>query len=200
MRVRLRWAAAAGALLTLAAASVIGAGVAEHAVERRIADIVRAQAGALGVSVETVSFRWMAPLTLGRVVLRPPSGERLTIDDARISWSFTGGREPRAHVRRLSLFGLRFERGPLVAEWPSAELDVVGWDHEKGHERIRVRQSKPSGELDVELRRAGQARETSVAARAFDLSGARITWQGEPLTVPGVWTGRFTVSQLPGRL
>jgi len=194
---RVRWLAAA---LPVAAAAAIGTGLAQRTIERRLEEAVRAQGRPLGIFAERVTFRFAAPLTLEKVSWRPPSGERLTVETARIGWTLGGGREPRAHVRRIALEGVRFERGALVAEWPSAELEVVGWEHEPGQEHLRVRQAPSAGALELSVRRQGPARETAVSARELDLSGARITWQGEPLSIPGVWSGRFTISQVPGRL
>src|SRR4051812_5671021 len=125
---RLRWAAAA--LLPLAAAAAVGTRLAERAVERRLIEAIRVQGGPVGLTVGSATFRWSAPVTLAHVALRAPAGERLTIETARIAWTFTGGREPRAHVRGLSVEGVRFERGPLVAEWPSADLEILAWDHD----------------------------------------------------------------------
>jgi penicillin-binding protein 1A len=196
---RLRRAAAA-AVLVLAGGAALGAYCAARAIERRVTAMVRAQGAPLGLSVETVWFSWTAPLRLGHLALAPKGGERLTIEEAGIGWSLHGGDDPRAHVRRVSLRGVRLERGGLVVEWPSADLDVVAWERGAGQERIQVRQRPSGGTLDARVRKEESARETSVALDDFDLSGARVRWSAEPLAALGVWTGRLTLSQVPGRL
>ena len=86
----------------------------------------------------------------------------LTVDSVGLGWGLGGARDVRAHVRHVSLRGVRIERGPLVVEWPAAELDILSWRRGAGEEHVRVRQPA-GGELDVRWRvaRDGGARPRS---------------------------------------
>jgi hypothetical protein len=126
-------------------------------------------------------------------------GQRLTIEGLAVGWRLRGGPDARAHVRHLSLQGVRIERGPLVVEWPEAELDVLSWRGGAGEERIHVRQPS-GGELHLHGLVTATAREAALLLTRFDVSGARVRWASEPVLAPGVWTGRLSVAQTGDRL
>jgi hypothetical protein len=196
---RARWMLATVVLLALGGAA-IAARRTGRAIEERAADMIRRQGTPLGLTVEAVRFSWMGPLRLDRLRVAAASGERLLIDEAGIGWGLAGGGEPRAHVRRVSLRGVKLERGALVVEWPAAELDVLGWGGDAGGEHIRLRQGGSGGELEARLVTSGLTRHLAVSLGALDLSAARVTWQSEPVVAPGSWSGRFTVADAPGHL
>ena len=197
MRIRRLLAPAA---IVLIGGAALGAWWATREVERRVAEALQREGAPAGLSVGSVSLTWMGPLQLQGLVLAPPSGERLTVQDARVSWTLGGGPDKRAHVRRVLLQGVRLQRGALVVEWPVVDVDVLSWRGGKGEEQIHVRQRPLGGELDAHGRQTGDGREVALALTAFDLSGARVIWQGEPVVAPGAWTGQLTVLQTSGRV
>jgi hypothetical protein len=187
----------AGALVLGAAG--LGAWLSARSVQRRVAREVELRGAALGVTVREVGFSWVRPLRLSGLTMDRGDGQRLTIEGLAVGWRLRGGPDARAHVRHLSLQGVRIERGPLVVEWPEAELDVLSWRGGAGEERIHVRQPS-GGELHLHARVAGAAREAALLLTRFDVSGARVRWASEPVLAPGVWTGRLSVAQTGDRL
>jgi transglycosylase-like protein len=193
MRMR-RTLAAVG--LVFAGGAALAAWWSARTVEARVAEVLRRQGTPAGLTIGAVGFSWAGPVRLSTVVLAPASGERLTIQEVRVGWGLAGGRDERAHVRRLSLHGVRLERGALVVEWPAADLDVLSWKGGGGEEHVRVRQRPAGGELDAQVRKTDAARDVALVLSSFDLSAARLTWQSEALLAPGVWTGRLKMAQV----
>ncbi len=187
----------AGALVLGAAG--LGAWVSARSVQRRVAQEVELRGAALGVTVREVRFSWMRPLRLSGLTMDRGDGQRLTIEGLAVGWRLRGGHDARAHVRHVSLRGVRIERGPLVVEWPEAELDVLSWRGGAGEERIHVRQAS-GGELHLHGLVIATAREAALLLTHFDVSGARVRWASEPVLAPGVWTGRLSVAQTGDRL
>jgi len=187
----------AGAVVLGAAG--LGAWLSARSVQRRVAREVELRGAALGVAVREVRFSWVRPLRLAGLTMDRGDGQRLTIEGLAVGWRLRGGPDARAHVRHLSLQGVRIERGPLVVEWPEAELDVLSWRGGAGEERIHVRQPS-GGELQLHARVAGAAREAALLLTRFDVSGARVRWASEPVLAPGIWTGRLSVAQTGDRL
>ena len=187
----------AGALVLGAAG--LGAWVSARSVQRRVAQEVALRGAALGVTVREVRFSWMRPLRLSGLTMDRGDGQRLTIEGLAVGWRLRGGQDARAHVRHVSLQGVRIERGPLVVEWPEAELDVLSWRGGAGEERIHVRQAS-GGELHLHGLVTATAREAALLLTHFDVSGARVCWASEPVVAPGVWTGRLSVAQTGDRL
>jgi hypothetical protein len=99
----------------------------------------------------------------------------------------------------VSLEGVHLARGPLVAQWPAAELDVVSWSGGAGEEHIHLRQPA-GGELTLDARTAATGREAALLLTRFDASSARVSWGPEPVLAPGVWTGRLSVAHTGDRL
>ena len=191
MRAR-AWASAS--LLVLGGGAALAAWASTGAIERRLADAVAQRGAPAGLSVGAVRFSWTGPVRLDAVTLAPAAGGRLTLRGVRVGWQWGGGRDPRAHVRHVSLEGARFERGALVVDWPAAELDVLAWDGAAGAERIRVRQRPSGGGMEAGWRTAAGGREASVSLEQFDLSGMRVTWGADPVLAPGSWTGRLSLA------
>ena len=185
-----------GALL---AAAGVAAWLTARAVDRRLAREIAQRGAALGITVREVRFSWVRPLGLEGVSVDRGPGQRLTIDRVGVGWRVGGARDTRAHVRHLSLEGVHFERGPLVVEWPAAELDVLSWTGGGGAERLHVRQPS-GGELQVEGRAGAAGREAALRLTRFDVSSARVRWGQEPVLAPGVWTGQLNVTQTGDRL
>ena len=180
-------------------AAAVGTWVAGRAIDRRLAQEVAQRAAPLGVTVREVRYSWVGPLRLEGVTVDRGDGQRLTIDSVGVAWRLGGARDVRAHVRHLSLGGVRLERGPLVVEWPAAELDVVAWTGGAGEERVHLRQPS-GGELQAHGRTAATGRELALQLTRFDVSGARVRWAAEPVLAPGVWTGRLSVAEHGDRL
>jgi hypothetical protein len=195
MRAR-RILVAGGVLLGAAA---VGAWVAARAIDRRLAQEVTQRAAPLGIAVREVRFSWVGPLRLEGVTLDRGDGQRLTIGGVGVGWRLGGARDARAHVRHLSLEGVHFARGPLVVDWPDAELDVLSWRGGAGEERIHLRQPS-GGELHLHGLVTTTAREGALLLTRFDVSGARVHWASEPVLAPGVWTGRLSLAQNGDRL
>jgi hypothetical protein len=187
----------AGALVLGAAG--LGAWVSARSVQRRVAQEVELRGAALGVTVREVRFSWVRPLRLSGLTMDRGDGQRLTIEGLAVGWRLRGGHDARAHVRHVSLQGVRIERGPLVVEWPEAELDVLSWRGGAGEERIHVRQAS-GGELHLHGLVTATAREVALLLTRFDVSGARVRWASEPVLAPGVWTGRLSLAQTGDRL
>jgi penicillin-binding protein 1A len=189
---RLRGTVLAG---LLAAGAVAAAGwFSAREAERRVARLIEERGAPLGLAVRSVSFSWLRPLRLDGMTIARPDGQRMSAESVRIGWRTAGGKDPRAHATRVALRGLRLERGPLVVEWPEAELEVVSWGGGGGEEQVHLRQPS-GGELRAHWRVAGAAREAAVLMTRFDVSSARVIWAGEPVVAPGTWTGRLGVAQ-----
>jgi hypothetical protein len=187
---------AGAALLGLAA---LAAGLAARRVERELTLAVSRVGEAHGVAVGEVGFSVFGPLRLRHVRSTDGGPGRLTVDGIDVDWTLRGGREPRAHVRRVRVRGARMEHGPLVVEWPEVDLDVQAWQRDGAAERVTLRQHGAQG--SVELAGPGASDGPAVATLSgFDLSKARLTWGGEPVLDPGRWTGRVTLSRAPRRL
>jgi hypothetical protein len=177
----------------------LAAWLSARAIDRRLAEEVRQRAAPLGVTVRAVRFSWVGPLRLEGVTMDDGHGPRLTIERADVGWRLGGARDARAHVRHVSLEGVRLERGPLVVEWPAAELEVLSWRGGAGEERIHVRQPA-GGELHVHARLAATGREAALLLTRFDVSDASVRWGPEPVLALGVWTGRLSLAQAGDRL
>ena len=128
----------------LLGAAAVGAWVAARAIDRRLAQEVAQRAAPLGVAVREVRFSWVGPLRLEGVTVDRGDGPRLTIDGVGVDWRLGGARDVRAHVRHLSLEGVHFARGPLVVDWPAAELDVVSWSGRGGRGALSISDSRPA--------------------------------------------------------
>src|SRR6185503_17234106 len=146
-----------------------------------------------------VRFSWLRPLRLEGVTVDRGDGTRVTIDSVAVDWRMGGARDVRAHVRHVSLEGVHLARGPVVVDWPKAELDVVSWSGGAGEERLHVRQPA-GGELQVQVRTAAAGHEAALVLTRFDASNARVRWGAEPVLAPGVWTGRLSVAHTGDRL
>src|SRR5262249_41158613 len=110
------------ASLLLGAAALVGLATL-RAAEQRARDTGVAKLARVGASAGAVSVSWLGPVDIERLAWSAPGGERVTIEDTRVSWRLSGGADPRAHVRRVNLGGLRIERGPVVVEAPAIEAD-----------------------------------------------------------------------------
>lgn len=183
----------------LLGAAAVGTWVAARAIDQRLAQEVAQRAAPLGVTVREVRFSWVGPLRLEGVTVDRGDGQTLTIDGVGVGWRLGGARDVRAHVRHVSLEGVHLARGPLVAEWPAAELDVVAWRGGAGEEHIHLRQPS-GGELTLDARSAATGREAALLLTRFDASSARVRWGSEPVLAPGVWTGRLSVAHTGDRL
>jgi hypothetical protein len=183
----------------LLGAVALGAWAATRAVDRRLAAEIAQRATPLGIAVREARFSWLGPLRLHGVTMDRGDGQRLTIDVVGVDWRLGGERDVRAHVRHLSLEGVHFARGPLLVDWPAAELDVVSWSGGAGEERIHVRQPA-GGELTVHARTGATGRDAALLLTRFDASNAAVRWGSEPVLAPGVWTGRLSVTHTGDRL
>jgi penicillin-binding protein 1A len=143
-----------------------------------------------GLTARTVRFSWLGPLRLEQVEGGVPGGGRLAIDTALLRFSVLGTHEPRTHLARVVLRGLRLERPPLAAVWPEADLDVVTWRHEGGVERLTLRQHAGEGTIEV----SGSAAEAGaeLTLTQLDLGTAEVLWNGDRVLSPGRWSGRAT--------
>jgi transglycosylase-like protein len=191
MRAR-AWSSAG--LLVLSGGAALGVWASTGAIERRLADEVARRGAPLGLTAGAVHFSWTGPVRLDAVTVVPAAGGRLTLRGVRVGWGWDGGRDPRAHVRHLSLEGAHFERDALVVDWPAADLDVLAWNGGAGAERIRVRQGPAGGQMEAGWRTDAAGREASLSLERFDLSGMRVAWGADPVLAPGSWTGRLSVS------
>ena len=183
----------------LLGAATVAAWWTTRAVDRRLSEELTRRGAALGVTVREVRFSWLRPLRLDGVTVDRGDGPRVTIDSVGVDWRLGGARDVRAHVRHVSLEGVHLARGPVVVDWPLAELDVLSWSGGAGEERLHVRQPA-GGELQVQVRTAEAGREATLVLTRFDASNARVRWGAEPVLAPGVWTGRLSVAHTGDRL
>jgi len=183
----------------LLGAAALGAWWSARAVDRRLSDELIRRGTALGITVREVRFSWLRPLRLEGVTVDRGDGTRVTIDSMAVDWRMGGARDVRAHVRHVSLEGVHLARGPVVVDWPRAELDVVSWSGGAGEERLHVRQPA-GGELQVQVRTAAAGHDAALVLTRFDASNARVRWGAEPVLAPGVWTGRLSVAHTGDRL
>jgi hypothetical protein len=188
---------AGAALLGLAA---LAAGLAARRVEKELTLAVSRVGAAHGVAVGEVGFSAFGPLRLRDVRSTDAGPGRLTVEGIDVDWTLRGGREPRAHVRRVRLRAARMEHGPLVVEWPEADLDVQAWQRDGAAERVHLRQHGAQGAVELTGPGEGVNAPAVATLSGFDLSKARVTWGGEPVLDPGRWTGRVTLSRAPRRL
>jgi transglycosylase-like protein len=193
---RLRWALPAGAL-AVAVAATVGARMSARALEQRAALVLQRKAAARGISIGATRVSWLGPAVARDLALSTRTGARVTVDEARVSWGLGGGREPRAHVRHVALRGIRAQRGPLVIEWPSADVDVVSWQGAAYGERVLLRQSS-GGQLEARWHPRDDGGEVELTLAAFDLSDVRIRWADDPLVAPGTWRGHVQVRAAGG--
>ena len=143
-----------------------------------------------GFTAHSVSFSWLGPLRLEQVAGEMPGGGRLAIDTALLRWSVFGTREPRTHLSRVVLRGLRLERPPLAAAWPEADFDVVAWRREDGVERLTLKQH--AGDGTIEASRVAADTGTELTLAQLDLGAAEVLWNGDRVLSPGRWSGRAT--------
>ncbi|PYQ51999.1 MAG: hypothetical protein DMF78_12145 [Acidobacteria bacterium] len=163
-----------------------------RALEQRAAVVLQQKAAAHGISIGATRVSWLGPALVRDLALTTRTGARVTVEEARVSWGLGGGREPRAHVRHVALRGVRAQRGPLVIEWPSADLDVQAWQGGPYGERVVLRQSS-AGLLEASWRPREDGGEAELSLAGIDLSSARIRWAAEPLFAPGTWRGHVQV-------
>jgi len=109
----------------LLGAAAVAAWWTARAVDRRLSEELTRRGTALGVTVREVRFSWLRPLRLEGVTVDRGDGPRVTIDSVGVDWRLGGARDVRAHVRHVSLEGVHLARGPVVVDWPLAELDVL---------------------------------------------------------------------------
>ena len=181
-------------LALLVALAAAAAWVARPYVEQRIGGEILRVAGAAGVQVGAVRFRWREPLGLHRVVVDRADTGRVEIEQADVRWDYEGGRDPRAHVRGFDLRGIRMRRGPLTLETDAASFDVVSWTVKDGVERLRLRQRPQGGEFEAEWRSGGGAPLGGISMEGLDLTAAVARWGTEPVLRPGAWSGRVDLS------
>jgi hypothetical protein len=191
---RLRWALPAGAL-AVAVAATVGARISVRALEQRAAVVLQQEAAAHGISIGATRVSWLGPAVVRDLALTTRTGARVTVDEARVSWGLGGGREPRAHVRHVALRGVRAQGGPLVVEWPSADVDVVSWLGAGYGEHVLLRQSS-GGQLEARWHPRDDGGEVELSLAAFDLSDVRVRWAAEPLLTPGTWRGHVQVREV----
>ena len=189
------------AVVAILAVAAVGAWLAARKVEREVALAVTRAGGEHGFTVREVRFSWLGPLRLDGVSSTDARHGRLTIDSVEVSWGLGGGSESRAHVRRLHLRAARLEHGPLVVEWPDADLDVLAWEKDGAGQRVRLRQHDSVGEFALTVSPEATSAEPAVLSLAsLDLSKARVSWGGEPILDPGRWTGRVSLARSGTRL
>ncbi|HUG54833.1 MAG TPA: hypothetical protein VMR21_14585, partial [Vicinamibacteria bacterium] len=192
------WIVSRGAAVLVA---VLAAGwLLVHAAELRLVALLQERGAAHGFSARAMNLAWPTALHVEAATLSLSGGGRLTADHVRLSLGLAGGGDPRSHVRRLALEGVRFARGPLAVSLPSADLEVVSWRGGGGEERVRLRPRPSGGEIDLVWRTAGADRVLEVTASGLDLSTARVSWASEPVLAPGSWSGRIALSFRAGRL
>src|SRR5687768_5150690 len=160
--------------------------------EQRAAERITRAGAAAGVTIGDVRFAWNGPLRLRKVIVDRPDTGRVQIEQADVTWDLAGGRDPRAHVRRFDLRGIRMQRGPLTLELSETAFEVVSWDVRDGMERLRLRQLPSGGEFDAVW---GAAADNFILLQLADLdvSAARVRWSGEEVLQPGTWTGSVSV-------
>ena len=177
----------ATALLVAAGAAAAAGHLAARAVVRRAAAVL----DRAGITAREVRFHWLGPLRLHDVVVPAPEGASLSADKVDVGWRLRGGGDPRAHVRRLTLHGVRVERAPVSVHWPHARFDVVAWTRD-GAERLKLRQpGADGGQMDAVWPPRND--EPLLAISSLDLAGMEMRWKGETLVQPGRWTGRASL-------
>jgi hypothetical protein len=175
---------AGSVLLGLCAAAWIAATVARR-IERRAARTL----DPLGIQAEKIRFHWLGPLRLHGVTASAPGGGRLNLESVDVAWRLGGGRDVRAHIRAVTLRGLRLERARLTALWPEARFDVVSWRRDGGTERLKLRQPGAAGG-QLELTWPPEDDEPVLALSRLDLAAMDVHWNKESVVRPGRWTGR----------
>ena len=175
-------------LACVAALAALALWAAQPLLEQRAAEHIARAGAAAGVSIGDVRFAWNAPLRLDKVIVDRPDTGRVQIDRADITWDLAGGRDPRAHVRRFDLRGIRMQRGPLTMELSETAFEVLSWEVRDGIERLRLRQLPSGGEFEATWRARG-GKDIGLVLENFDLASARVRWSGDEVLQPGAWTG-----------
>jgi hypothetical protein len=181
------WATAALA----AAAVAAGAWRGVRSVELHVEAALRRA----GLSAREVRFSWIGPLRLREVKGESSRLGPITIDALDAHWRLFGGRDPRSHLARVVLHGLRATRGPLSAAWTEADFVVTAWTHADGVEHIGLRQRTGGGSMDASWRQGGHAGEAVLNLHQLDLGQALLTWNGEAIFDPGRWSGRASLGR-----
>jgi hypothetical protein len=162
--------------------------------EQRAAEHIARAGAAAGVSIGEVRFAWNGPLRLRKVIVDRRDVGRVQIEEADIAWDLAGGRDPRAHVRRFDLRGLRMQRGPLTMELSETAFEVVSWEVRDGRERLRLRQIPSGGEFETTWPTHAATSDIGLVLRNLDLASARVRWSGEDVLQPGAWTGNVSLT------
>jgi hypothetical protein len=177
-----------GGLLLLAVAILAACGLRSAAEARAEAVLQRA-----GVSARAVRFSWLGPLQLTGLSRDLFGRSRVAVDSVDVGWRVLGGTDPRSHLSRVVLRGIRIERPPMVATWPEVDFDVVAWTAD----RIVLRQHDGGGEIEAHLARGDGER--AVRVSGLDLGGADVRWSGDGVLRPGLWSGRATFAGTAAR-
>jgi hypothetical protein len=162
--------------------------------EQRVEDYVAQAGAAAGVTIGAVAFSWNGPLRLDGVIVDRPDTGRVQVEEARVRWDLSGGRDPRAHVRGFDLRGIRMQRGPLTMELSETAFDVLSWEVRDGEERLRLRQLPSGGEFEARWRTRAEGSDIGLTLSRFDLAAARVRWSGDDVLQPGEWTGDVGLS------
>src|SRR4051812_35349131 len=94
-----------GGLLLLAVAILAACGLRSAAEARAEAVLQRA-----GVSARAVRFSWLGPLQLTGLSRDLFGRSRVAVDSVDVGWRVLGGTDPRSHLSRVVLRGIRIER------------------------------------------------------------------------------------------
>lgn len=178
----------------LAALAVLALWATQPLLEQRAAEHIARAGAAAGVTIGDVRFAWNGPLRLHKVIVDRRDTGRVHIEQADIAWDLAGGRDPRAHVRRFDLRGIRMQRGPLTMELSETAFEVVSWDVTGGRERLRLRQLPSGGEFEATWPAKAATSDIGLEMKQLDLAAARVRWSGEDVLQPGAWTGNVRLS------
>src|SRR5688572_3705291 len=181
-------------LACLAALVVLALWATQPLLEQRAAEHIARAGAAAGVTIGDVRFAWNGPVRLRNVIVDRRDTGRVQIEQADISWDLAGGRDPRAHVRRFDLRGIRMQRGPLTMELSETAFEVISWDVTNGRERLRLRQIPSGGEFETTWPAHAATSDIGLVLKDVDLASARVRWSGEDVLQPGTWTGRLGLS------
>src|SRR5688500_1791032 len=181
-------------LACVAALAALALWATQPLLEQRAAEHIARAGAAAGVTIGDVRFAWGAPLRLHKVIVDRPDTGRVQIEQADVAWDLAGGRDPRAHVRRFDLRGIRMQRGPLTMELSETAFEVVSWEVRDGMERLRLRQLPSGGEFEAKWRSHAGKPDIGLVMKDFDLASARVRWSGEDVLQPGAWTGSVGLS------
>jgi hypothetical protein len=185
---RVRW----GIALTVAAVGL--AWHAERVIERRLHARLLHEAAEHGVqlSLDRVEFSWLRPLALHGV--RASRGAvAVSCDRVLLHWSLAGGRDPRAHLRRVQLEPATVSAYGGTVRTPATSWAVEGWVVDETRETVRLREAELGGVV-LAVARDGGPRVVEVSADRLDMGRlARAEWRGEQPLRAGTWTGMARV-------